>query len=119
MYLPADSLQLQIALALLQMLLSLYQHYFLFRRRLTRRKHVIQDGGCPLGLGLLNIVTIIIVGQGNAGKTAFARQLEGLCFQDMANNWGMAQQLLEVTCAALDVGDSNWAWRRGVGCNES
>ena len=77
-------------------------------------QEAILDGGGPLGVGRLNIV-----GQGRAGKTAFARQLEGLCFQDTASTRGVAQRLLEVTRSALDVGDGDRAWRRAVGCDES
>ena len=69
-------------------------------------QEVIREGGGPLGLGRLNLV-----GQARAGKTSLARSLAGLSFTDTSSTIGVEQQLMEVSCTAIDV-CAGTAWRR-------
>jgi GTPase SAR1 family protein len=69
------------------------------------------DGGAPLGLGRLNLV-----GQGRAGKTALKLVLEGRTFKETASTNGVEQQFMDVTRAAMDVGDGR-KWKRAKNCD--
>ena len=54
----------------------------------------MKDGGGPLGRGRLNLV-----GQGRAGKTALARALRNLDFEETKSTAGVEYQLMEVNRA--------------------
>ena len=71
----------------------------------------MKDGGGPLGRGRLNLV-----GQGRAGKTALARALQNLDFEETKSTAGVEHQLMEVTRAALGMGSGGSEWQPAKGC---
>ena len=74
-------------------------------------KEAMLDGGAPLGRGRLNLV-----GQGRAGKTALARALRNLDFEETKSTAGVEHQLMEVTRAALGVSGGGSVWQSAKGC---
>ena len=74
-------------------------------------KEAMRDGGAPLGRGRLNLV-----GQGRAGKTALARALRNLDFEETKSTAGVEHQLMEVTRAALGVCGDGSEWQPAKGC---
>ena len=71
----------------------------------------MKDGGGPLGRGRLNLV-----GQGRAGKTALARALRNLDFEETKSTAGVEYQLMEVNRADLGVGSGGSEWQPAKCC---
>ena len=71
----------------------------------------MKDGGGPLGRARLNLV-----GQGRAGKTALARALRNLDFEETKSTAGVEYQLMEVNRADLGVGSGGSEWQPAKCC---